>query len=819
MSSFLKRVLLLQMSQNVLVWNQNLQSYFKQGFYEKVVNLYRQLRRDGFSPNASTFPSVIGSCTSLSHLRVGEQIHACVLQVGCESDQYVVSSLINMYVKSQKIEIAQALFEETSKRNVASWTALIQGYSRFGRSRQAFEMFHWMQQEDGIRPNGVTIVSLIPACAHLGDGEAIHGYAIKMGLELDSLVATSLVDMYLKFGVVRSGTQVFHGLEDKNEVSWFVLVSGLSRNGFIDYAISIIGTMLSEMNMIIDSTSLINLVSACASLGDLKHGMWAHTYIIKTGVGMDSFLGTALLNMYAKCGHLGHSHRLFKELPELTLVSWNAIMHSHARLGCLEDVIIMFQQLIQAGFTPDSVTVRSCLLALVSSSCYQRKSLLGECFHSLSMKYGFLDAEIETCNAVMDFYVKTGNLKDAEELFFWIGDRRDTVSWNCLMNGYAQNGYVKNSLVLFSQMQVEQVQTDCFTLSIVLSACACIGHQSLGEFIHGVLMKQGYFYFVAKDPFVVTALVDMYSKCGDVGSAYRVFSEMHIRDTATWNAMAAGFGLNGCFREVIALFYDYLQVSKRQCPVSEFAVGTVVSACASLGSLEGGRCLHGFVLKNGLEVDPNVGNAVLNMYSKCGVLRDAELYFNQMEVKDTASWTTMISGYGMNGKVNDAVALFEKMTEKKIGANRITFLELLGACSHGGLVKEGWRYFQEMSSIYNIEPQREHFCCVVDLLGRAGHLYEAYLLIRSMKAPPDAAIWGALLSACSIYGELELAQIASLELSRVDMSKQSSYFVLQSNAYAAGEFWEKAARVREHATIDSITGRKKPTGWSHIEIR
>ncbi|XP_068641119.1 putative pentatricopeptide repeat-containing protein At1g69350, mitochondrial [Aristolochia californica] len=804
------------MSRDLLAWNQSLQSYFKQGFHEKVLNLYRQLRCVGISPNASTFPSIIGSCSYLSDLQLGEQIHASLLQIGCKSDQYVVSSLINMYAKCQKIEIAQKLFEETSTRSVASWTALIQAYSRIGRSRQAFKMFGWMQQEDGIRPNGVTLISLIPACANLGDGEAMHGYAIKMGVDLDSFIGTSLVDMYLKFGAIRSGSQVFHGLEDKNEVSWIVMVSGLSQNGSIGYAVSIVETMFSELNMIIDSTSLVNLVSACARIGDLKLGMWAHTYIIKTGVGMDSFLGTALLNMYAKCGLLGHSHQVFLELPEQTLVSWNAIIHSHARLGLLEDVIIMFQQLIQAGFSPDSVTIKSCLLALASSSCYQRKSLLGECFHSLSVKYGFLDTEVETCNVVLDFYVKKGNLKYAEELFCWIGDRRDTISWNCLINGYAQNGYVKDALVLFSQMQLEHVDMDSFTLSIVLSACACLGDQSLGECIHGGLMKKNYTFFLTKDPFVVTALVDMYSKCGDVASAYRVFEEMHIKDTATWNAMASGFGLNGCFREVFTLFCDYLQVSEGP-SVSEFAVGTAVSACGSLGCLEGGCCLHGFVMKNGLEMDINVENAILNMYSKCGALGDAELCFKEMEVKDTASWTTMISGYGVNGKVNDAVVLFEKMVEKNVEANRITFLELLWACSHGGMVKEGWAYFEKMRTLYGIEPQREHFCCLVDLLGRAGYLYEAYVLIRSMKAAPDAAIWGALLGACSSYGELELAQIASFELSRVDVNKKSSYFVLVSNAYAAGQLWEKAARVREDAMIDR-TGTKKPTGWSQIEL-
>ncbi|XP_077224215.1 pentatricopeptide repeat-containing protein At4g13650-like [Tasmannia lanceolata] len=801
---------------DVLGWNQILQYSFGKGLYEQVLFLFHRMRDSGLHPNASTFPSVIGSCTKLSTPQFGEKIHAFTIRYGCDSDQYVCSSLVHMYAKSQHMDDALQLFERMPQRSVVSWTTLIQGYARLGSFNEAVEMFEIMQR-DGIRPNAVTILSVIPACLRLRDGESLHAYVVKLGLESDSLVATSIADMYMKFRAAGNATQVFHGLRDKNKITWLVMVSGLAHNGFIGDAVSLVCRILWDFDLILDSTALVTLVSACTDTGVIEYGKWIHMYTIKVGVELDVYIGTALLNMYAKFGDLEFSHRMFERLLEPNLVSWNAILHSYARQGFLEEFMQLFRRLNQTGLYLDSATIRNCILALVSSSNYRRESQLGECFHGLAIKHGFFDSEIATANAILDFYAKTGNLESAKELFLCTKDRRDVISWNCLMNAYVNGGFGEEAIKLFYQMQLACIVPDSFTISNVLAASACSGLLSFGQCMHAYLIRQGYSYCVIWDSFIGTSLVNMYGKCGQVKSAYMVFEETQFKDTATWNAMVAGFSQNGYTSEALALFYSHLK-SMGGSFVFDSAVAIAISACSQSGCLDVGKSLHCYILRKGLEGDSKVSNAILSMYSKCGVVEDAKLFFEGMSEKDTTSWTAMIAGYAMNGRVNGALSLFEEMTkEKDVEPNQVTFLEVLWACSHGGLLKEGWGYFERMRRVYKIKARADHYCCVVDLLGRSGHLYEAYALIRSMEVRADAAVWGALVGACRIHGELELGQIAGEELLRAEETN-NGYHVLLSNVYAVVGWWECAARVRKEVKVQGHTWNKSP-GWSRIEVR
>ncbi|KAL5991438.1 hypothetical protein ACLOJK_012347 [Asimina triloba] len=801
---------------SVSSWNLHLQSRIENGRFLEVLLLYQRLLDASILPNASTFPSVLRACATLSTLRLGQAVHGHILTSGCHSDRYVGSSLVSMYGKCERIDDARWVFDSMPQRSIVSWTSLIQGYARAERSDKAVEMYNKMQREDGIRPNAITVMSLIPAVTprcHLRGGMCLHGSAIKLGLELKSLVATSLVDMYLKCRAVENAERVFYGLQDKNEVSWLVMASGLAQNGHLRNAVSLTCRMLRHVDMVLDSTALVNLVAVCADMQDLENGKWLHAYIVKMGVELNVFLGTTLLDMYAKCGSLKSARLVFEKIHDPNLVSWNAIMHMYACRGFVDDVMELLSQLNHSGNYPDSITIKICLLALVSSSHYPRGYQIGQCFHGLAIKGGHFNAEIATVNSLLDFYAKTGKLKEAKELFLCIEDRRDVISWNCLINGYVQNRLYEEAILLFCQMQGTNTVPDTFTLSSIFAACAGTGKLWFGQCIHTHLLK-GY---TSCDSFAESALVDMYAKCGYVASAYKVFMEIHCKDAVTWNAMIAGLGQNGYVLEALALFYHFLNIMEGTLSF-ESAIATAVSAYGQLGYLEGGRSLHGYILRKGLVGDVTVANATLSMYSKCGMVEAAELIFRGMTYTDTTSWTAMISGYGMNGRLKDALSLFGEMTMKEkakegVEPNGVTFLEVLWACSHGGMVKEGWNYFEMMRWVHGIEAKLEHYCCVVDLLGRGGYLYEAYLLIRSVSIKMDAAVWGALLGACKIYGELELACIAGEELSRAE-ERNGDYHVLISNAYATDGWWEYAARIREKVADG---WRKKPPAWSRIE--
>ncbi|XP_031490559.1 pentatricopeptide repeat-containing protein At3g12770-like isoform X1 [Nymphaea colorata] len=805
-----KRATIPDPQQSVVRWNFLLQDISSTGQQEVVLSLFRDMLSAGVHPNASTFPSALCSCARLLTARLGQTIHAFACKLGCGFDPFVASTTLHMYAVCGRMDEAHQVFVEMPRRNVISWSIIIQGYAQIGQLEDAFALFRLMLREGGVIPNAVTMISLVPACRHLGDGECVHAFVVKLGLESHSLVGTSLVDMYLKCRDVEGAIYFFNRLEDKNTVSWLVMVSGLAKSGHLADAVLIMSRMR-EFDVKPDSFTLVDMLSACAHSGHMELGMLVHCFTVKTGLECDEYVGSGLINMYSSCGLLSVAHTIFDHMTTRNLVVWNSIMHWYAQEGNLQVAVMLFHELKYSGLTPDFISIRS----LLSSASLVAANFFGKCIHGYAVKVG-LDLEVDTINSFLDFYATVGELQDMESLFCTVKDEGDSVSWNCMIRGYLDNGYPNHVLRIFSNMLSASIAPDSVTLSSVLKVFACNGAMMSGLCVHAFATKLA----LTCDNFVGTALVDMYTKCGEIGSAYQMFEEMPDRDVVTWNAMVAGYSQHGLMDEALALF-NSMNADESYTLLPDFiTLASVVSAVAHSGSLEHGRQLHAYVVKREFLRNTTVANATITMYSKCGIVEDAWSIFERMLHKDCTSWTAMIAGYGINGLGRDAVFLFDRMKqESDITPSDITFLEILSACSHAGLLKEGLSYFKSMKSIYKILPSSRHYACIVDLLGRHGCVYEAYLLIRSMAATasikPDAAVWGALLSACRIHGQVKLGEVAADEIMRLE-PKNSGYRVLLSNLYAATGRWNNVADVR---CVVELGGLIRTPGWSCIEVR
>jgi pentatricopeptide repeat protein len=388
--------------------------------------------------------------------------------------------------------------------------------------------------------------------------------------------------------------------------------------------------------------------------------------------------------------------------------------------------------------------------------------------------------------------------------------QRDLVSWNAMLTGYARHGNGERALTVFYEMHQTCIRMDHFTFGSVFRACASLVAIDQGKQLQGFAIKLG----LESDVFVGTALVDFYAKCETrMENARQVFDRMYHRNVVSWSAMIAGYVHHGCGGETLRLLH-LMQLEGVK--PNEITFTSVVNACANVAALEQGKQVHASIIGNGYVYYDKLANALVDMYSKCGKLEYARQMFDKMPQRDVVSWTTIITAYGKQGHGKEVVKLFEQMQMAGIRPNHVTFLTVLSACSHAGLVKEGLHYFNSMSQDNNnsISPTAEHYACVVDLLGRAGCLVEAYDVISKIPFEPTADIWGSLLGASRIHGNIELGECAAAHLFELD-PQNAGHYVLLANIYAAAGKWDGVAMVRKTMKDRGI---KKVPGCSWIEV-
>lgn len=404
-------------------------------------------------------------------------------------------------------------------------------------------------------------------------------------------------------------------------------------------------------------------------------------------------------------------------------------------------------------------------------------------------------------NILLNMYVKFNLVDEAQCLFDQMLER-NVVSWTTMIAVYSSSECMHKALKMLIMMLRDGVRPNMYTYSSVLRACEEI---STLKQLHSCIIKVG----LELDVFVRSALIDIYCKWGDPKAGLNIFDEMVTSDLVVWNSIIGGFAQNSYGDEALNLF---IRLKRSGLWADQSTLTSVLRGCTSLALLELGRQVHVHVIK--FNRDLVLDNALLDMYCKCGSLKDANLIFTRMGVKDVISWSTMIIGFAQNGYSRKALDSFEAMKTTRIKPNYITILGVLFACSHAGLVKDGKYYFDSMKTLFGVDPGREHYGCMVDLLGRAGELEEAMKLIQEMKCEPDAVTWRTLLGACRVHRNMDLAEYAAKKVLSLDPNDSGTYTLL-SNIYADTQRWEDVEILRS-----SMRGRgiKKEPGCSWVEV-
>ncbi|KAK2403272.1 pentatricopeptide repeat-containing protein, mitochondrial [Trifolium repens] len=485
------------------------------------------------------------------------------------------------------------------------------------------------------------------------------------------------------------------------------------------------------------------------------------------------------------------------------VIAWTAMITGYISCNQYSRAWNVFSNMLRDGVKPNAFTVSSVLKV-----CKGLKALTrGKLVHGLAIKIGTQGSSIYVDNALVDMYATCCDSMDNARLVFEDIVTKNAVSWTTLITGYTHRRDSVGGLRVFRQMFMEEGELSPFSFSIAVSACAAIGSSNLGKQVHAAVIHHGY----ESNLPVMNSILDMYCRCRCTYEAKQVFSEMTQKDTITWNTLIAGFETLDS-KESLCIFSQ--MVSEGFSP-NCFTFTSVIAACANLAIMYCGQQLHGGIIHRGLDNNLELSNALIDMYAKCGNVADSHKIFSGMPHTNLVSWTSMMIGYGAHGHGKEAVELFNEMVRSGIKPDKIVFMAVLSACSHAGLVDEGLIYFRLMISYYNVAPDRDIYACVVDLLGRAGRVKEAYELIEDMPVKPDESIWVALLGACKKHKQPSMGKLAALKVLDMKPNKAGTY-VLLSNIYAAEGKWADFASLRK---LMRSTKSKKEVGRSWIELK
>lgn len=544
------------------------------------------------------------------------------------------------------------------------------------------------------------------------------------------------------------------------------------------------------------------LLKVCGDVGEIRRGKEIHGQLIVNGFSLDLFAMTGVVNMYAKCGQIEEAYKMFDRMPERDLVSWNTIVAGFAQNGFAELALDLVTRMHEEGRRGDFITIVSILPAVANVGSLR----IGKAVHGYAMRAGF-DSIVNVSTALVDMYAKCGRVETARLVFDGMKSR-NVVSWNSMIAAYVEGGNPEEAMRIFQKMLDQGVEPTNVTIMEALHACADLGDLERGIFVHKLLdqLKLG------TDVSMTNSLISMYSKCKKVDRAADIFSKLQGKTLVSWNAMILGYAQNGRVNE--ALNYFCKMRSKNIKPDS-FAMVSVIPALAELSVIRHAKWIHALVIRSCFEKNVFVMTALIDMYAKCGAVGTARALFDMMNERHVTTWNVMIDGYGTHGLGKAAVELFNKMLEGPTKPNDITFLCAISACSHSGLVEEGIHYFTSLKKDYGIEPVMDHYGAMVDLLGRAGRLNEAWDFIQKMPIEPGITVFGAMLGACKIHKNVELGEKAANRLFELDPD-EGGYHVLLANIYAAASMWDKLAKVR---TIMEKKGLQKTPGCSLVELK
>ncbi|GAB2285808.1 hypothetical protein Dimus_020247 [Dionaea muscipula] len=518
------------------------------------------------------------------------------------------------------------------------------------------------------------------------------------------------------------------------------------------------------------SEAYFRYLENCSKGRSLISGRAVHAHLIINGLARLTHFASKLVAMYVECGEAAVARKLFDQIPHRNYRRWIVLLGAYAKFGFYREALFLFREMQREGLRPNNYVLPSFLKACG----HLRECWLGKEVHGLVLRCSF-EFDVFVNSALIDMYSKCGLVEKARRAFDSMPEM-DLVRLNAMVSGYVQGGLVKEALALVENMQLAGVKPNVVTWNTLIAGFSKEGDDLMVDELWKLMRYDGV------EP-----------------------------DVVSWTCIISGFVQNFRSKEGFATFKEMLDSGYSP---SSNTISGLLPACANVANMRRGREIHGYALVIGVGEDIYVKSALVDMYAKCGLISEALTLFQNMTKKTSVTWNSMIFGYANHGYCKEAIELLQRMEkEEKDKLDHLTFTAALTACSHGGMIELGKHLFKSMQQKYRITPRLEHCACMVDLLGRAGRVKEAYDFIRTMPIEPDFFVWGALLGACQQYGEIDLAEVAAKHLSVLEPRSAGSSLLL-STLYAGAGSWGNAVKVRKSLTNSKL---KRFPGRSWIE--
>ncbi|KAH7654790.1 TPR-like protein [Dioscorea alata] len=545
-----------------------------------------------------------------------------------------------------------------------------------------------------------------------------------------------------------------------------------------------------------------SLLQICTKSFSFFHGLQLHSHIIKSGLDTNRFVGNSLLALYFKlCPDFSTTRLVFDTLPVRDVISWTSVVSGYVRVGEPAKSLQMFTEMVDFGVEPNGFT-----LSAVIKACSDLGDVrTGRCFHGMVLVHGFGSNHVIS-SALVDMYGRQFALKDAHHVFSEML-APDAICWTSMISTFTRNDRFEEALGCFYSMMRKNVGLfpDEFTFGTILAALGNLGRARQGKQVHAKVITSG----LQGNVVVESSTVDMYAKCGLICDSRGVFDRMTTKNAVSWCALLGGYCQSGNFNAVISLFREMNW--EGDC----YSFGTLLRACAGLAAVRKGKEVHCQYLRLGRHGDVVVESALVDFYAKCGLIDCARRVFIKISARSLISWNAMICGFAQNGHGVEAAKMFDEMVQEGITPDYISFVAVLFACSHAGLVDEGRKYFRSMTEDYSIRTGIEHCNCMVDLLSRVGLLEEAEDLINNSEYSNDPSLWAALLGACATHSDSMVGERAAKKMIELEPSYHLSY-VLLANVYKKVGRWDEALEIRK--LMKRMRAKKGP-GKSWIEIK
>ncbi|KAI7993880.1 Pentatricopeptide repeat-containing protein [Camellia lanceoleosa] len=636
------------------------------------------------------------------------------------------------------------------EHNVVTWTSKILANARKGFNDKALNCFIQMLR-DGFDPNAATFSTTITVCGQSlrpSFGTSIHCLILKKGFTQQLFVASGLVTMYSKHDCITEARRVFDEMPVRDAVSWNSMIAGYSQLGLNREACSLFYQMIRDCDTLesfVNNFSIASVLKACGGMGSIRTGKSVHCYAMKFGFHLDVFVCGSVIDMYAKCGCLNNAQRVFDLMENCDLVVWNTMITGYAQNDYEEEALELFYQMLYEGFYPNETSYSSVLKA----SAVMSDLAVGRCFHAKTLKHGFL-SDVYVGTALVDMYSKCMDMKNAERAFLEM-KKRNLVTYNVLITGYSLTSLYEKALKTYLELQTEGMKPDSFTFIGLFSSCSTYDAVAEGAQVHSHSIMLG----LDSDVSVGNSVVNFYSKCGLIECALKAFESIYTPNAISWAGIISGFVHNGMEDRAVEQFCKMHKLFHK---TDEFSSSSALKAVASWAAIEQGKPLHAHVIKLGFECTVYVGSALIDMYAKCGMVKDA--------------------------------------------------------CKPCGLVEEGRNFYKLMVYTYGIPPSVEHCACMVDLLGRAGFLEEAETFLLDSPFREEPGIWGSLLAACGVYNNSDVGSRAAQHCLWLE-PRHSSTYTLLSNIYASSKLWNDVTRIRD---LMKEKGVEKEPGFSCLRL-